>query len=118
MVDSPATVILQRVRTGHHTLQPSEMFEQRIARLWDQNPVAGITQQLEQQRVCLACTRRQDNVVRTNGRSPRTQIPRNGVSSHGQTERNRVVDQSPRVGQNIEEPGGIGQPYGGRVRHR
>jgi hypothetical protein len=53
-VDSPTAVVLEQVRNRGHALELRQVFEQRIARLRHQDGIAGIAQQLEEQRVGFA----------------------------------------------------------------
>ncbi len=46
-VDLPAVIVEQRVGDEFHVLQVGEKFEQRIARLGDQDFVFGIAEQAE-----------------------------------------------------------------------
>ena len=94
-------------RVADHSVETRQVIEERIARTRHQHFVTGIGQQFEQQRIRVAGAGRQRDPIRGDGRAPPLVVARDGTTGVQQTERTRLVDQPPGIGERCEQIGRI-----------
>ncbi len=80
-VETPTTVEIQLIRRSSNALRVRQMFEKRVRRRRNENVIASIAQQLEEQRVAFARARRQYHAVRVDRCTSRGIILRDRAAS-------------------------------------
>ena len=115
-VDAPRAVIFEPVRNGVNRLEPRQVLEQRIAWMRHQDLIAGIAQQLEQQRVGLAGARGERHPVGGNDDAAAAEVGGHGGAGRPHAQRLRIVLERARIRERQQEIRRIGEAHTGRVR--
>ncbi len=107
----PASVKLETVVLEGNAVEFGQVLDQRIARPRRQHGIAGIAQQLEQQRICLARARRSGRFGSTGTEMPSArEIVGDGLPRRSSPEWLRLVTERPVVRQRREQPAGYAKP--------
>ena len=117
-VDRPGAVVLERVRPDVDQLEPREVLEQRVARHRHQHLVAGVAEELEEERVGLARAGREDHARRVDRSAGGVDPLGDRLAGARQAERMRVVAQPRRPAERGQRLGRIREADPGRVRFR
>jgi hypothetical protein len=119
LIELPAPVIRQQVRTRHHTIEACQMLEQRIARRRDEHVVSGgRAEKLEEHRVGFARTRRQHDSIVSNTDSTSGVVVRDGAARPPQAERLRSIAKAIGPGENAEQVARVFDTDRSRIRYR
>ena len=104
-VQPPSSIVIEAVGTRRDAVERRQVLEQRIAGRRHQDRVATRrARQLEQQRVCLARARRQDDAIRGDAKTTPRVIGGHRLARARQPERTRLIVGHPRGGQRSEQP--------------
>jgi hypothetical protein len=114
-IEVPGAVVAQRVGREGDALERGEKIEQRVARPRDQELVAGVGQQLEEEAVGFAGRGGQKQALGVDGEAAPAVVVSDGGACFGEAARGRRVGEGARIGEGGGERGRVVEIGGGRV---